>query len=90
MGPRATPEQIERAYIELGLNKSIPVQYGIYMSGFQLLLVASAILCLNACTNGTSWFPKELKLKHELYRTEKGHFVGPAGSGHFFTRKLPG
>lgn len=34
MGPRATPEQIERAYIELGLDKSIPVQYGIYMSGF--------------------------------------------------------
>ena len=34
MGPRATPEQIERAHIELGLNKPLPVQYGLYMAGF--------------------------------------------------------
>ena len=34
MGPHATVEQIERAHVELGLDKPIPVQYGIYMSKF--------------------------------------------------------
>lgn len=33
-GPHATPRQLEQAYVELGLNKPIPVQYGIYMSKF--------------------------------------------------------
>jgi len=34
MGPHATVEQIERARIELGLDKPIPVQYGLYVAGF--------------------------------------------------------
>ena len=34
MGPHATPEQIERAYVELGLDQPIVLQYGKYMSGF--------------------------------------------------------
>jgi peptide/nickel transport system permease protein len=34
MGPRATPEQIARTTVELGLDKPIPVQYIKYMSGF--------------------------------------------------------
>lgn len=33
MGPRATPEQIERTQIELGLDQPIPVQYWRYVSG---------------------------------------------------------
>lgn len=34
MGPHATVEQIERTCIELGLDKPIPAQYGIYISKF--------------------------------------------------------
>jgi len=33
-GPHATPQQLEKAYIELGLDKPIPVQFAIYMSKF--------------------------------------------------------
>jgi len=33
MGPHATPEQIERTQVELGLDQPIPVQYWRYISG---------------------------------------------------------
>jgi len=33
-GPHATPQQLEQAYVELGLDKPIPVQFGIYMAKF--------------------------------------------------------
>jgi len=32
IGPKARPEEIERVRIQLGLDKPLPVQYGIYMS----------------------------------------------------------
>ena len=32
IGPKARPEEIERVRIKLGLDKPLPVQYGIYMS----------------------------------------------------------
>ena len=32
IGPKARPEDIERVRIQLGLDKPLPVQYGIYMS----------------------------------------------------------
>ena len=31
IGPKARPEEIERVRIQLGLDKPLPVQYGIYM-----------------------------------------------------------